>query len=46
MSYSTTLYLKYHSQQIKQQNPQYVKTGNSRPLTDAIHEHYFFTELT
>jgi hypothetical protein len=42
----TTLYLKYHFQQIKEQIQECVKTGNPQLLIDAIHEHNYFTELT
>ncbi len=46
MYYWTTLYLKYHFQQIKEQIQQCVKTGNSGLLIDSIREHNYFTELT
>jgi hypothetical protein len=46
MYYWTTLYLNHHFQQIKEQIQQCVKSGNSQLLIDAMHAHYFFTELT
>jgi hypothetical protein len=42
----TTLYLKYHFQQIRETIQRCVKTGDSILLIDAIHEHNYFTELT
>jgi hypothetical protein len=46
MYYLTTLYLKYHFLQIKEQIQRCVTTGNSGLLIDAIHEHNYFTQLT
>jgi hypothetical protein len=46
MYFWTTLYLKYHFKQIKEQVQECVKTGNLQLLIDAIHEHNYFTELT
>ena len=46
MYFWTTLYLKYHFQQIRETIQRCVKTGDSILLIDAIHEHNYFTELT
>jgi hypothetical protein len=46
MYYWTTLYLKYHFQQIKEQIQQCVKTGSSGLLIDSIREHNYLTEMT
>jgi hypothetical protein len=42
----TTLYLKYHFQQIRETIQHCVKAGDSILLIDAIHEHNYFTEMT